>query len=364
MIGQSDLKVAVFPGDGIGTEIIDFCLKVLEKVQKKVGGFKLSFEILPAGAAHYLETGVDITDENMRKAGEADAILLAGMGLPDVRYPDGTEIAPHLTMRIEFDLYAGVRPCKVYPNVPTPLRDPRAANIDFVVLRECTEGLFASVGKGEVIDDREARETLVITRSTCEKFFDFGFKLARKRKLHGGEGLVTCVDKSNVFRAYAFFRKIFNERAALFPDIKTNYNFIDAQCLYLVRNPWDYDVLVAENMFADVLSDLGGGIIGGMGMAPCAELGDEHGLFQPAHGTAPDIAGQNKANPIAMFLSAALMLDWLGERHGIEALENAAATLRTAVETGFAKNKLKPVEFGGPHGTGEITRTVIDSIKC
>ena len=186
MTVQSDLKVAVFPGDGIGAEIIDACLKVLERVEKKVGRFHLSFEILPAGAAHYLETGVDITDENMRKAGEADAILLAGMGLPDVRYPDGTEITPHLTMRTEFDLYAGVRPCKVYPNVPTPLRDPRAADIDFVVLRECTEGLFASLGKGEVIDDREARETLVITRSACEKFFDFGFKLAQKRKRHTG----------------------------------------------------------------------------------------------------------------------------------------------------------------------------------
>ena len=362
MTVQSDLKIAVFPGDGIGSEIIDVCLKVLEKVEKKVGGFHLNFEILSAGAAYYLETGVDITDENMRKAGEADAILLAGMGLPDVRYPDGTEITPHLTMRTEFNLYAGVRPCRVYPNVPTPLGDPRAADIDFVVLRECTEGLFASAGKGEVIDDQEARETLVITRPICEKFFDFGFNLAQKRKERGAKGMVTCVDKSNVFRAYAFFRKIFNERAARFPDIEVNYNFIDAQCLYLVRNPWDYDVLVAENMFADVLSDLGGGLIGGMGMAPCAELGDEHGLFQPAHGTAPDIAGQDKANPIAMFLSAAMMLDWLGERHGIEALENAAKVLETAVETGFADNRIQPMEFGGPHGTREVTRTILDLI--
>jgi 3-isopropylmalate dehydrogenase len=113
-------------------------------------------------------------------------------------------------------------------------------------------------------------------------------------------------------------------------------------------------------MFADVLSDLGGGIIGGMGMASCAELGDEHGLFQPAHGTAPDIAGQDKANPIAMFLSAAMMLDWLGERHAIAALENAAVVLETAIETGFAQNKIKPVEFGGPHGTAEVTRTILD----
>lgn len=362
MTVQSDLKIAVFPGDGIGSEITDVCLKVLDEVEKKVSGFHLDFEILPAGAAYYLMTGVDITDESMRKAGEADAILLAGMGLPDIRYPDGTEITPHLTMRTEFNLYAGIRPCKVYPNVPIPLRDPRAAEIDFVVLRECTEGLFASVGKGEVIDDREARETLVITRPICEKLFDYGFKLARKRKERGGKGLLTCVDKSNVFRAYAFFRKIFNERAALFPDIDVNYNFIDAQCLYLVRNPWDYDVLVAENMFADVLSDLGGGIIGGMGMAPCAELGDDHGLFQPAHGTAPDIAGQDKANPTAMFLSAAMMLDWLGERHGDSALDNAANLLEKAVEKGFVENRIQPAEFGGSQGTREVTSAVLDLI--
>jgi 3-isopropylmalate dehydrogenase len=170
------------------------------------------------------------------------------------------------------------------------------------------------------------------------------------------------VDKSNVFRAYAFFRKIFDERAALFPDIKINYNFIDAQCLYMVRNPWDYDVLVAENMFADVLSDLGGGIIGGMGMAPCAELGDEHGLFQPAHGTAPDIAGQDKANPIAMFLSAAMMLDWLSECHGVSALEDAATVLNTAIGSGFERKKIQPIELGGPHGTIEVTRNVLDLI--
>ncbi len=362
MAVQSDLKIAVFPGDGIGKEITDLCLKVLEKVEKKIGGYHLNFETLPAGAAYYLKSGVDISDENMRKAGEADAILLAGMGLPDVRKPDGTEITPHLTMRTEFNLYAGVRPCKVYPNVPTPLKDPRAANINFVVMRECTEGLFASVGKGEVIDDTEARETLVITRPVCEKFFDFSFKLAQKRKARGSKGLVTCVDKSNVFRAYAFFRKIFDERAELFPEIDTNHNFIDAQCLYLVRNPWDYDVLVAENMFADVLSDLGGGIIGGMGMASCAELGDEHGLFQPAHGTAPDIAGKDMANPIAIFLSAALMLDWLGQRHGVQALEDAAGIIEKAVEAGFSQRKIQPVEFGGSHGTKKVTRTILDLI--
>ena len=187
------------------------------------------------------------------------------MGLPEVRYPDGTEIAPHLDMRIAYGLYAGVRPVKAYPNAPVPLADPRAKDIDLIVLRECTEGLFASRGIGKVENDQRATDTLVITRAVCEKLFDQAFKLARRRKEKGGKGKVTCVDKSNVFVSYAFFRKIFDEVAAKNTDIEKGYSYVDAMALDLVRKPWEFDVLVAENMFADILSDLGGGIVGGMG---------------------------------------------------------------------------------------------------
>ena len=238
----------------------------------------------------------------------------------------------------------------------------RIAKIDLIILRECTEGLFASRGKGEVIDDREARDTLVITRATSERLFDFAFELARRRKERGGKGVVTCVDKSNVFRSYAFFRKIFTERAQRFPDIKPAYHYVDAMALDLVRRPWDFDVLVTENMFADILSDLGGGIIGGMGMAPTAEIGENHALFQPAHGSAPDIAGKGIANPTAMFLSAAMMLEWLGERHDSEGCRAAAQKLETAIETGFASGRIRPKEFGGPQSTEAVTQTVIELI--
>lgn len=328
----NEFRIAVFEGDGIGPEIMTACLRVLKALEAQTGEFRLIIESLPAGAAFYQKTGLDISEEAFEKARRADAILLAAMGLPDVRFTDGTEIAPHLTMRDEFDLFAGVRPVKAYPNVPSPLADPRAAKIDLIILRECTEGLFASRGKGEVINDRKASEILVITRSACERLFDVAFNLARGRKKHGGKGMVSCVDKSNVFRSYAFFRKIFTEKARQYPDITPDYRYIDAMALDLVRKPWDYDVLVAENMFADVLSDLGGGIIGGMGMAPCAEIGEQHGLFQPSHGSAPDIAGTGKANPAAMILSAAMMLDWLGDRHQSEACKKAAHQLDTAVE--------------------------------
>lgn len=360
---KTEFSIAVFPGDGIGEEIMSACINVLDKLENVVGGFRLKHEILSAGAQHYSQFGRDISDNSLEKARDADAILLGAMGLPQVRYPDGTEISPHLKMRKIFDLYAGIRPVKAFPNVPGPLADARAKKIDLIVLRESTEGLFASAGKGEIIDDQEARETLVVTRRTCERLFDQAFAIARQRKERGGKGRVTCVDKANVFKAYAFFRKIFTEKAAHHPDIDIEYYYVDAMALDLVRRPWDFDVLVSENMFADILSDLGGGIIGGMGMAPCAEIGDHHGLFQPAHGSAPDLAGSGKANPTAMFLSAAMMLDWLGNKHNNGACNVAAKTLDKAVLSGYSSGNIHPIEFGGPDGVHDVEKAVVDSIS-
>ncbi len=356
------LEIAVLPGDGIGVEIMDGCLALLDKVQSKVGGFALSYAHLSAGAAYYRETGMDISDEDFNAAGAADAILLGAMGLPEVRLPDGTEVSPHLKLRDAYQLFAGVRPVKAYPNTPITLADERAAVIDFIVLRESTEGLFALRHEGTVVDDQVARDTLQITRATTEKLCDFAFDLARRRKARGSKGQVICVDKANVLRTYAFFRKVFDERAALHPDIDAGHNYVDAQALYLVQRPWDFDVLVMENMFADILSDLGGGLVGGMGMAPCAEIGEEHALFQPAHGSAPDIVGQDKANPTAMYLSAAMMLDWLGNRHGNDNLQTAARVIEDAVGEGFRSKRTQPSEFGGPHGFKAHTNALLDII--
>src|SRR5918994_1013570 len=181
---SAEFQIAVFPGDGIGLEVMEACLAVLEALEHKAGGYRLLTETLPGGAALYRHTGTALADENFRKAEAADAILFGAMGLPDVRYPDGTEIAPHLEMRREFGLFAGVRPVKAYPNTRAPLADPRAGAIDLVILRESTEGLFASRGRGTVEDDREARDVMVITRATCERLFDFAFDLAKRRQAH------------------------------------------------------------------------------------------------------------------------------------------------------------------------------------
>ena len=163
----------------------------------------------------------------------------------------------------------------------------------------------------------------------------------------------------NVFASMAFFRKIYDEIAAEYPEVETEYNYVDAQALNLIRHPWDYDVMVMENMFGDILSDLAGGLVGGMGMAACAEIGDKIGLFQPAHGSAPEIMDQDKANPLAAILSGALMLDYLAEKSGDRRLEDAAECIEQAIEGGFVANALRPMEFGGDMGTRAVTNEVL-----
>jgi 3-isopropylmalate dehydrogenase len=349
------MKVCVLPGDGIGVEVIEATVPILQKVQK---GFSLEFQTYPAGAQHYKKTGEALPEKTFEAARDADAMLFGAMGWPSIRYPDGTEIAPQLDLRFRLELYAGVRPVRAIPGIPLPLADPRAKDIDLVVVRESTEGLFASRGKGVVEDDREARDTMVITRKGSERVHEFSFRLAEKRR----KKMVTCVDKANVFASMAFFRRIFDEVAARHPGVKAQHHYIDATALDLVRRPWDFDVLVTENMFGDIISDQTAALIGGMGMAPSGDIGDEHGLFQPCHGSAPDIAGQGKANPTACILSAAMMLDWLAGRSGNQALAQAARRIEKAVDVIFQSQKLKPFEFGGSAGTQAIRDAVLSNL--
>jgi 3-isopropylmalate dehydrogenase len=353
--------ICVLPGDGIGVEVIAATVPLIEQAVKGTA-CRFAFHEHPAGAQHYRASGQALPAATLEAARRADAILFGAMGWPEIRYPDGTEIAPQLDLRVELELYAGVRPARAIPGVRLPLADPRAQTIDLVVVRESTEGLFASRGKGAIVDDREARDTMVITRAGSERVHDFAFKLARRRKRQGRPGRVTCVDKANVFVSMAFFRKIFDERAAAFPDIEARHNYIDATALDLIRKPWEFDVLVTENMFGDILSDQTAALVGGMGMAPSADIGDRHGLFQPCHGSAPDIAGQGKANPTATILSAALMLDWLADRHANAELAAAARCIERAVDAVFASGRLLPFEFGGRDGTAAIAAAVASNL--
>tara|TARA_R110002167_G_scaffold63833_7_gene180529 strand:+ start:3010 stop:4146 length:1137 start_codon:yes stop_codon:yes gene_type:complete len=356
--------IAVFDGDGIGPEIMAPTLKLLETTAGLLGGFSFEFTHLPAGATHYSQTGDALPKASIDAARAADAVLLAAMGLPSIRKPDGTEITPQIDLRFELGLYAGVRPVRVYPGQSTPLADPRAEQIDFVLIRESTEGLFAHMHEGQIHGDSEATETLRITRNISEKLFDFAFRLAAQRaeKL-GRKGRVTCVDKANVFRAFWFFRTIFLERAKAFPDIDADAAYVDAMAMWMVQRPWEFDVLVTENMFGDILSDLGAGLMGTLGLAPSADIGDDAAVFQPCHGTAPDIAGQGIANPLAMILSAAMMLEWLAVEHDDVALTQAARLIDAAVGENVVAKRNLTGDLGGTSSTVDCTDAVIATIE-
>ncbi len=356
--------IAVLPGDGIGVEVVDATLVVLDAVAARCGR---RFDCVrhPAGAQHYVDAGVALPDATLAACRAADAILFGAMGLPHVRGADGTEIIPQLDLRFALDLYAGVRPVRAFGGLPGPLADPRAAQIDLVLVRENTEGLFYARGRGRVEgsgDAAAALDTMRISRAGTARVCDHALALARQRKARGRPGKVTNVDKANVFRSMAFWREVFDERAAAYADVATEHAYVDAMALNLVLKPWTYDVLVTENMFGDILSDLIAALAGGMGMAPSADIGDHHALFQPAHGTAPDIAGQGIANPTATILSAAMMLDWLSERHADPALADAGRAVERAVEAAFADGRVRPREFGGASGTADIARAVAEGV--
>jgi 3-isopropylmalate dehydrogenase len=360
MLANDVFHIAVLAGDGIGPEVMAPALEVLRHVQQTTSGLKFRFTEAPAGAGHYRDTGTDLPESTVKLCEEADAILLGACGLPGVRFPDNTEIRPQVDLRFIFGLYAGVRPCRLIPGVTSPIKGAEEHGIDLVVIRESTEGLFHSIGKG-VVTKTEARETLLITRDTSEKLFDFSLRYTQRRKARGAPGRLTCVDKANAFRAFAFFQEIFWERARNHPDVTADHLYIDSCCALLVKKPWAVDVMVTENMFGDILSDLTAGLVGGMGMAPSADIGDTHAVFQPCHGTAPDIMGQGKANPTAMILSAALMLEWLADKHSHPVAAEAATRIERAVDKVFAGG-LKPVEFGGTEGTTAIANAVIRAL--
>lgn len=352
-------RIAVVAGDGIGPEVIDSTIEILEHARSLAGGFALDFVPAPAGAGVYLEQGTALPDSTVETCRNADAILLGACGLPDVRYPDGTEITPQVSLRKIFDLYAGIRPANLLRGIRSPLHGPPP--VDFVVVRESTEGLFASQGGGIVLGDQLATDTQVITRKGTERVVRAAFELARKRNRPAPK--VTCVDKANIFRSFAFFRAIFDEVAAGYPDIASDHLYVDAAAMEMVRRPERFDVIVTENLLGDILSDLGAGLIGGLGMAPSADVGDQHAVFQPCHGTAPDIAGQGKANPIAAILSGVLMLDYLADRRADDAPKVAARIIEKGVGRTVAEGTALTPDLGGTASTERVTATILQHMR-
>jgi 3-isopropylmalate dehydrogenase len=320
---MSTFSIAILPGDGIGPDVIAEGVRVLRAVESRLDGICFDLAEHPAGAAEYLRGGDPLPVSTMAACRAADAILLGAMGLPDVRWPDGKEMAPQLDIREQLDLYAGIRPIRLYHTEHSPLRPERAAGIDFVIFRESTEGMFSSRKGTYAPDATEMCDTMRITRHGSERLFRAAFRHAERRRR-----LVTLVDKANVLPSMAFFRSIFDEISREFPGVRTERIYIDASTLYLVQRPASFDVIVTENIFGDILSDLAAGLIGGMGMAPSGDIGDRHAVFQPSHGSAPDIAGKGIANPLATILSVAMMLEWFGHPETVR----GGAMIHKAVE--------------------------------
>jgi 3-isopropylmalate dehydrogenase len=329
--GKSIYSIAVIPGDGIGPEIIEAAILVLQKTAE-LSGFQLKFVYYEAGAGAYQKYGHALSAETLAQLRQAEAIFKGPTGLPQIRLPDGTE-AGVLGGRLRngLDLYVNLRPVKLYPNVPSALANRQAGEIDWVMIRENTEGLYASRGNGVVATTGQAAtDTLMITRLGTERIVRYAFEEARRRH---GKRRVTCVDKSNVLRSFAFFRQIFKEVAQDYPDIEPETIYVDAAAQALVLEPDRFDVIVTENLFGDILSDLGGATVGGIGVCAGANIGDQYAYFEPIHGSAPALAGTGRANPLATILAGGLMLNYLGR-------PDSAAKLEAAVVQAFQQKTI------------------------
>lgn len=332
---KSSYNLAVIPGDGIGPEVIAAACQVLQRVAE-LEAITFNFTHYEAGAGAYQKYGNALPAESLAGCRQADVIFKGPSGLPTVRLPDGTE-AGVLGGRLRngLDLYVNLRPIKLYPNVPTPLANRHPGEIDWVMIRENTEGLYASRGNGIVATTGQAAtDTLMMTRLGVERIVRYAFEEARRRN---GKKRVACVDKSNVLRSFAFFRQIFKEIAQAYPDIETDYLYVDAAAQAMVLEPDRFDVVVTENLFGDILSDLGGATVGGIGLCAGANIGDQYAYFEPVHGSAPSLAGTGRANPLATILTGSLMLNYLG-------LPQAAAKIEQAIEQALRQKTivLKP----------------------
>ncbi len=351
-----EVKLVSLPGDGIGPEVVGATLDILDAAGE-LWDVRFNVEHVDAGGARFKRTGTVYSEADFEVCQAADAVLLGALGLPDALHPDGTEAGPDLQFRLRFDLdlYAGVRPIRRPAGIAGPLRS--AEHFAFTIIRENTEGLYASRGGGAVVADRAATDTSVLTAAGVDRVCRFAFEYALKHPRQGVRPLVTSVDKANVLRSYAFWRRHFDAVAAEYADrADSSRVYVDAFCAQLVLAPQTVHVAVAENMFGDIVSDLAGALTGSLGLAPSADIGDQHAVFQSAHGSAPTIAGKGIANPIATVLSAVMMLEWLG-------LRELAADLDRAVDVSLGEPQSRTGDVGGSAGTQAAAQAVIAALR-
>ena len=348
------LKIAVFPGDGIGPEVIDEAIRVLHRVQELDGNVFLDFVTLPWGVNFWKQHGKVVPDDFLQVLRPFDAILLGAVGWPAL-VPDHITLAPLVQIRQAFDQYACVRPARLFPGLKSVLADKKPGDIDLVVLRENSEGEYVDNG-GRLkrgTPDEVAVQSALHSRRGVERILRYGYELARKRRKK-----LTMATKSNAQRhAYVLWDDVLEELAPQYADVESERQHCDALVMNFVRWPERFDVVVASNLFGDLLTDLGGVLGGGLGLAPSTNTNPERlypSMFEPVHGSAPDIAGKGIANPIAAILSAAMMLDHLN-------WPQAAERIRKAVERTLADGNKTP-DLGGRLTTREMAQAVIERL--
>lgn len=353
---KTQYDIAVIPGDGVGPEIIREGLKVLEAASNKFR-LKFSFKSYDLGAERFLKTGEILPDSVIGELKEFDAIYLGAVGDPRVE-PGVLEKGLLLKIRFSLDQYINLRPIKLYPGVWTPLKDKGPQDIDFIVVRENTEGAYCGIGgvfKKDTADEVAIQED-VNTYKGVERAIRYAYELTKKRNK---KMKLTLCDKANVLTyAHDLWRRTFVKIGEEYPEIEKDYAFVDATCMWMVKNPEWFDVIVTCNMFGDIITDLGAVIQGGLGIAAGGNLNPEGvSMFEPIHGSAPKYTGKNVINPIAAICAGAMMLDDLGE-------EKAAASIEKAVIKTLNEGHIKDLAAGKMGmGTDEVGNLICKFIK-
>ena len=386
---MTSYTLALLPGDGIGRDVMDEAKKVLQCVED-LTPLSLTLNEIPCGGKYYLETGEEWPKGSFEFCrDEADAILLGAIGWPGAKTKDGDLAggAVILGLRSGLDLYANVRPIKLYEGVRHKIHGEftqvwKPGQVDMIIIRENTQGLYhallrrsADKAQGREpwepedmefpgLEGEVAWDPRPISRAGSERVIRFAFEAAQRRNGAPGDGntRVTCVDKSNVTRGCQLFNRIYHEISNDYPDTETDHAFIDAFCMWAVRNPEWYDVVVTPNMFGDISTDLASVLQGGMGIAASANLGDKHGMFEPVHGSAPKYAGQNTTNPMAMISSVSMMFDWLGDTKDDADCRAVGDFIDRAVAEVLKGNTLT-YDLGGSAGTTDVGDAVVVQLE-
>ncbi|MCB9464841.1 MAG: 3-isopropylmalate dehydrogenase [Candidatus Eisenbacteria bacterium] len=347
-------RIAVLPGDGIGPEVTTEAVRVLDAAAESLG---LAFEKThyPHGAEHYLSTGETFPDEVIEEMRGYDAILLGAIGDPRIEV-GMLERAIIAGLRFQLDLYINLRPIKLFDAKLCPLKDKGPEHVDMVVIRENTEDLYTGIGgffkKGT--KDEVAMQEMILTRRGADRLFAYAFELAEKRK----RKKLTLVDKANAVRAFDLWTRAFEEMGQDYPEIERDHAYVDAACMWMVKNPEWFDTVVTSNVFGDILTDLGAMIQGGMGLAASGNIHPgKVSMFEPIHGSAPKYAGKNVANPLAAILAVQMMLDYLGEDRAATAVENA-------VRGALLDGEIPSASAGNGLGTDEMGRIVSRRVQA